>query len=298
LREKGLNVIGVDFMDLADGAIFSHVLMNPPFSHGAKHVLKAWNILWHGEICAVVNAETVRNPFSQERKELVQLIERYGEVEFIENAFLVEEAERKTSVEVALIWLGKEADIKKDIVGNLLEELQQDQNSAEGLAAGFRGEANIALPESVVENAVLVFNAAVKAMREEAFSAARAGYYQRLLGDTMAVRNGGTPESPASRINQVQSAIAEGYKDLKDRAWANVLRSTNVTSRLSSAAQRRIEAEFEQIKKLDFTVSNIYGFLCGLIEKQGEIQVDMAMDIFDLFTRYHSDNTVLPGLEE
>ena len=292
LREKGLNVIGLDFMDLADGAIYSHIIMNPPFAEGAKHVLKAWDVLWNGEISAIVNAETVRNPFSQERRDLVDMIEQYGEVEYIQDAFVVEEAERKTSVEVALIWLGKSANLQRDIIGNLLEELQQDQTTTDSLLEGLQREANIALPSTAIENAVLTFNAAVKSMRDSAFASARARYYTALLGYTMAVRNGGGTDRPNAPVCSVQREIAEGYKDLKDRAWANVLRSTNVTSRLSSAAQRRVESEFEEIKKLDFTVKNIYGFLCGLIDKQGEIQLDMACDVFDLFTRYHSDNTV------
>lgn len=292
LREKGLNVIGLDFMEMTDGAVYTQCVMNPPYLYGAKHVLKAWNILWDGEISALVNAETVKNPFSQERRDLVKLIEQHGEVEFIPDAFMVEEAERKTSVEVALIYLRKEADLKKDIVGDLLERLQEDKATAESLSSEFHHASNIAIPATVIENAVLIFNAAVQSMRESAFFAAREQYYATLLGETMAVRNGGFTEKKDSSVGTVQVLIANGYKELKDRAWTNVLRSTNVTSRLSSAAQRRIESEFEQIKKLDFTVSNIYGFLCGLIEKQGEIQVDMACDVFDLFTRYHSDNTV------
>lgn len=54
LREKGLTVVGLDFLQFGDGAIYSHIIMNPPFAEGAKHVLKAWNMLWDG-ICAIIN---------------------------------------------------------------------------------------------------------------------------------------------------------------------------------------------------------------------------------------------------
>lgn len=62
-------------------------------------------------------------------------------------------------------------------------------------------------------------------------------------------------------------------------------------SRLSSGAQKRVESEFEQLKKLEFTVSNVYGFLLGIIEGQGQIRIDMACDIFDQITRYHTENS-------
>lgn len=52
LQSKGLKVVGLDFMTFTSGAIYSHIIMNPPFAVGAKHVLKAWDILWDGEIVA------------------------------------------------------------------------------------------------------------------------------------------------------------------------------------------------------------------------------------------------------
>lgn len=39
LRERGATVVGHDFLAHASCAIYSHILMNPPFNQGAKHVL-------------------------------------------------------------------------------------------------------------------------------------------------------------------------------------------------------------------------------------------------------------------
>jgi len=90
----------------------------------------------------------------------------------------------------------------------------------------------------------------------------------------------------------VKRTLFKRYHDLKNRAWVSILRSTQVTSRLSSAAQKRLEADFETVKSLEFTVPNIYGFLQGIIDQQGDIQLAMICDVFDLITRYYSDNTV------
>ena len=293
LREKGFNVVGLDFLQFGDGSIYSHVLMNPPFAEGVKHVLKAWDMMWDGEIVAIINAETVRNLCSAERELLASLIERHGEVEFIEEAFAGPDAQRKTSVEVALVYLCKKADAQKDIFGTLFDDLRNDHATKSSLSRDFKEDLMPALPNTSIENAVLAFTAAARSMRDAVFAQSRASYYCALLGETMAVLNaGGTTAAKKSSVEGVQAALAEKYDELKDRAWTCILRSTNVTKHLSSAAQRRLESEFERIKKLEFTVSNIYGFLCGLMEKQGEIQIEMACDIFDSFTRYHSDNTV------
>lgn len=293
LKEHGFNVVGLDFMQFASASAYSHILMNPPFREGVRHVLKAWSLLWNGEIVAIINAESIKNPYSKERQMLVSLIDKHGEVEFIESAFAGPDARRPTEVEVALVYLRKEADYKLDIVGTILEDLRRDSTEDESLAKGFMEHQAVALPASVIENTVLAFNAAVKAMREEVFAEARAGYYAALLGDTMAVRNGDAGKSHKDNsIGQVQKTLMNRYIDLKDRAWSGILRSSNVTSRLSSNAQRHVESEFESIKKLEFTVSNIYGFLCGIVESQGEMQLQMACDIFDKFTLFHSENMV------
>ncbi|MDK9702511.1 MAG: DUF4942 domain-containing protein [Sulfuritalea sp.] len=293
LRAKDYDVVGVDFMQFSSGSIYSHVILNPPFANGAAHVLKAWDLVWDAEIVAIINAETVRNRCSKERQMLGNLIDQFGEVEFIADAFMVPDAERKTAVEVALVYLRKEANVAVDIVGDLLSDLNDDAETGAGLAGGYEEVHALALPNSFVENTVRAFKAAVRTMREAVFGEARAHYYATLLGDTMAVRNGdGGASKPDTSVKWVQGEIAKRYSLLKDRAWAGILRSTNVTSRLSSSAQQRVEKEFADIKKLEFTVPNIYGFLCGLVENRAAMQLEMACDVFDLITRYHSDNTV------
>ena len=293
LRENNLNVVGMDFLQFQSGAIYSHCIMNPPFNEGVKHVLKAWNILWDGEIVAIINAETIRNPFSAERKLLVNLIEQHGEVEFIEGAFSVEDAERRTAVDVALVRLCKQADVNNDIIGLVLDELKRDAMTSSGLSSGYREAHEVALPNSLIENSVAVFNAAVRVMREAVFAEARSQYYVRLLGDTMAARNGDAPKTDTvASVDYVRNEVGKRYDELKDRAWSGILRSSNVTSKLSSAAQKRVESAWQDIQKLEFTVPAIYGFLCGIVESRGQIQIQMCCDVFDLITKYHADNTV------
>jgi hypothetical protein len=161
------------------------------------------------------------------------------------------------------------------------------------LAEGYREMNELVLPNSFIENVVLTFNAAVRAMRESVYAEARAQHYSGLIGKTLTEMNGGIPaKQAASTLDFVRTELGSRYDKLKDQAWSNILRSTQVLSKLSSTAQRRLEAEFENIKHLEFSISNIQGFLLGLVESQGEIQLGMACDVFDQITRYYSDNTV------
>lgn len=294
LREAGCNIVGLDFMNFGSGSIYSHIVMNPPFAAGAAHVLKAWEILWDGEIVAIINADTLRNPHSQERKHLLKLIALHGEVEYVEGAFQVPDAERKAAVDVALVYLRKEADAQEEIYGDLLAEMREDASNEDSLARGYEKRQELALPNTTIENAVVCFKAAVRAMQESVRAEAKSNYYTSLLGDTMAVRNGnagkGIPQ--ADSIEFVKKRTGSAYEGLKDRAWTSILRSSNFTSKLSSKAQQRVEKEFESIKKLEFSTSNIYGFLLGIVESQGQIQIEMCCDVFDSIVKYHTENTV------
>jgi len=65
LNGKGVTILNDDFLSFtAQGYYFDLVVMNPPFSQGAQHLLHAWNIISEGEILCLLNAETIRNPYS------------------------------------------------------------------------------------------------------------------------------------------------------------------------------------------------------------------------------------------
>jgi hypothetical protein len=290
-------VIGLDFLQFSGSlAAYSHVLLNPPFNAGVHHVLKAWEGLYDGEIVALLNAETVKNPFSKERQRLVRLIEDCGDVEFVQDAFKGEGVEREADVEVAIVHLTKKADLQHDVIGDVLDTLQGDDLHDTGGAGAFAHMANnqeLAIPGDVIVMTERAFKAAVAAMRESVVSQARADYLSRLVGKTMAQRNGeAKDDKPEAMSKSIREGIAKGYDDLKDRAWSEVMRSTKVSSKLSSKAQQRLEADFGRIKCLDFSASNVYSFLIGLIESQGDMHLQMACDCFDEITKYHEDNAV------
>lgn len=104
LKGAGYRVVGDDFLTYTTMKQYDLIVMNPPFSNGDAHLMKALKMQQRhgGAVIALVNAETIRNPYTNLRKELVQLIENAGgTAEYIEHAFL--EAERQTEVEVALV---------------------------------------------------------------------------------------------------------------------------------------------------------------------------------------------------
>lgn len=75
--------------------------------------------------------------------------------------------------------------------------------------------------------------------------------------------------------------FSKRYEDLKRKAWAQIIRSTLLTDKLSNHARRKLEADAETIYALEFSISNVHGFLAGMIQSMGSIYTDMVLGLFD-----------------
>ena len=103
LKGKGYAVIHDDFLTFEPRYHYDLIIMNPPFDKGATHLLKALSIQEHGgRIICILNAETLRNPYTNERKVLVKKLEDLNaSITYRTDEFA--SAERITSVEIAVV---------------------------------------------------------------------------------------------------------------------------------------------------------------------------------------------------
>ena len=107
LQGKGYRIVADDFLSYVPDTRFNLILLNPPFSTGARHLLHAWDILQGGDIACLLNAETIRNVCTKERERLCAIIAENGSVEYLGPVFRT--ADNPTDVDVALVRLHKEA---------------------------------------------------------------------------------------------------------------------------------------------------------------------------------------------
>jgi hypothetical protein len=129
LKNKNLRVVWDNFLTFQPLTPYHTIIMNPPFKAGAKHLLHAINILADGgQIVAILNAETIKNPFCRERQELIKRLESGAEyrVEYVENAF------DGVNVETALIYYRKPENpnnsVTFDNFKNIFEEEYSNEN--------------------------------------------------------------------------------------------------------------------------------------------------------------------------
>ena len=147
LKNKGYRVVANDFLTYHTYKQYDLIIMNPPFDNGEKHLLKA--LEFNTNIICLLNAETLKNAYSNERKSLVRKLNELGaSIEYLENEFY--DAERKTAVEIALIKIQQQEDENIGIIIDNLEkdEIYKDEESLNSLNQLVSAD----LVEQIVEN--------------------------------------------------------------------------------------------------------------------------------------------------
>ena len=107
---KGLNfpVVCDDFLYFNTFTKYDLIFMNPPFANAEDHLMKAIKIQekYGGRIICILNAETIRNTYTLKRQELkAKLYELNAEIKYYSDAFNAPDSERKSAVEIAVIWI-------------------------------------------------------------------------------------------------------------------------------------------------------------------------------------------------
>lgn len=129
LLGQGHRLVCDDFLRYKPFVRYDLIVMNPPFAEGDKHLLHALDLLADGgQLVAICNAETLRNPFSRTRIELARRLETLdADVEYMPGAFTAGSgADRTAEVEIAMITAKKS---ERDEVGRsrIWDELEQAQ---------------------------------------------------------------------------------------------------------------------------------------------------------------------------
>ena len=128
LTGKGYRLVWDNFLTYQTAKRYDLIVMNPPFSYGDEHLLKALKMQKDGGmILCILNAETLKNPWSLRRKELQQKLKLYqADISFLTSPF--HNAERSTEVDVAVVKVCIPQKKRKSI---FFEELRDAQSVPE-----------------------------------------------------------------------------------------------------------------------------------------------------------------------
>lgn len=283
LQGKGYRLIDSDFLKYEGDTQFDLILMNPPFSNGDEHLLKAWSIIENGDIVCLLNAETIKNPFTERRKLLIKIIEdSKGSVEYIQNGFT--DAERKTSVEVALVRLTKVTETSKFDFDFKNVSSEKGFNLTEDTIRD--------LPETldIVGNMIIQFEETKKYFIEYLkVSEALKFYCKPIINFEQSEYR-----SIMDIIEKLKGTKREKFNEFTDNIrsdmWRIVINKLGMERYMTQSVRKNFESFTSKQGAMQFTKENISHLIQMLIMNGSTILEKAIVEVFDSMTSYYKEN--------
>jgi len=280
LKGHNYRVVHDDFLSYHTRKAYDLIVMNPPFSDGDKHLMKALEIQQYGgQIRCLLNAETLRNPYTNLRKALVKrLDELNADIEYMSGEF--ESAERKTSVEIALVKVDIPNMLPNSIILDSLEKAKQADEpeyepSAVALGDFFR---------AIVDQYRFEVDAGVRLIRE----------YTALLPYTQDTVRKESYKQPILELKirgdkYGRHGLVNGYiRAVRYKFWEALFKSPEFTKRLTNNLQTELSNRVDSLADYEFSFCNIRDIQLQLSQQMVAGVEDTILKQFDEFSHKHS----------
>lgn len=282
LKHQGGNVIADDYLRLKTFKRYDLIVMNPPFSEGVKHLLKAVEMQkYGGQIVCLLNAETINNPYTLERKALLDQIEKYGAtVTDFGNCFAT--AERPTDAQIFCVYFNIPKGFQSDILDGLEQakkhEAAQEQECTE-------------ISTEVDE----YINAILGQYQRECEAGLRLINEFRAIGKVTLTSFDETDISrePILKL-QVKGKDRGGESEnrfleaVRYKYWSTFFNRPSIRRRMTGAMQNEFLSQLDRLKYIEFNLKNIAEIKLRLSQSTVESVEKAIMDLFHEFARDHS----------
>ena len=275
LKDKGLRVVHDDFLTYNTQKRYSLIVMNPPFDDAARHILKAISLLRpEGRLVALCNAETLRNPYTNDRNLLIRTLGD-AQIEYLSGEFLA--AERKTDVEIAMIkYKAPASDLNDSLI---LERLKPGHKYVD------------MAPE---ESAALSKSDFVEAIIDRYNYEVESGIH--LIQEWRAVEHmlkGDKENSYASMslsFGRGESSESEWVKLVRHKYWSMLFTAPQFMDQLTSNLRESLYNRVKELEDYEFSYFNIKEIMIQMNAHVCDGVESTIMKLFDDWTRkYHWD---------
>lgn len=288
LRAKNYDVVGHDWLEYNGTSYYDAIVMNPPFSRGAAHLLKAWDFLHNGEIVCLLNEETLLSPHTEERRRLLAIIEsNFGEIDWLGPCF--DDAERKTDVRVAMVYLKKVA--TDDSADMWASEVTQEKADGVNLS---EATPNMPALRDKLGNMEHWYNMANTHWMEGIAHLRKARLYmnQNKVSDyANGNRDADFKTIAGMAIDNVFTSRAEFLRRHRRLAWTSVFQQMEFHKWLDSKQQERFMRDIERDSSVPFTADNIKSTLENVFLQRKKLFDESVARVFDELTSHHAGNT-------
>ena len=288
-RELNANVrlVHDDFLTFKTRKPYGCIVANFPFSEGDKHLNQALDLLevHGGELRCLVNAETLRNPYTTLRRALsLRLASLNAEIDYLTGEF--ESAERKTSVEVALIKAKVEP---PEAFSFILDGLKKSA-PVEIETAPVTDIASSNFLESVVAQFDFECSAGIRLLTEyyalaphilDRLPSPVSGhdYSKPLLSIQVDERS--SRDSLAGDVNAYLRGVRHKY-------WEGLIQNPIFNGQCTSNILKELSAKLTELKDYDFTLFNIAELQKDILAKLSKGVEEAILALFDKCSRQHS----------
>lgn len=276
LKGKEFRVVHNDFLTFNTQKRYDLIIMNPPFSLGDKHLLKALDIQQNGGgIICILNAETIKNPYSNIRKDLVRkLRELNASIEYLQSTF--SNAEHSTDVEIALI---KVYIPKKETDSYIFEKLRKEKNIDEAKQVEHQELIEDDYIKEIIDRYNIEINAGIELINE--YNAMK----PFILKEINLNREEATPilKLCINSYNNTEEITINNYiKEIRGKYWKALFSNPKFIGKLTSNLQSEYYNQIGELRNYDFSLYNIYTI-------KAEIQQDIIKGV---------ESTILKLFEE
>lgn len=296
LQQKNYRLVADDFLRFVPDTCFDLILMNPPFENGDDHLLHAWEILHHGDIACLLNAETIRNPYSAARKRLAKIIEANGSVEDLGRCFST--AERRTDVEVVLVRLHKE-DTADEFKINLDAFSSDDLPNFGEMASDGKAIEQSSRLDAFIRSWDMAKRAAVEYIKAREVLQLYMGCF--LQGGNTDQKNFQSSNVITALNKQLDDNIRkpghmyDAYNTFvgqaKKAAWDMIFREIGLARYMTRGLREKLDRFRETQGSFAITKDNIQTLFNYIILNLSSIMDEAVVEVYDKFTRYHKGNT-------
>lgn len=274
LTGKGYTVVHDDFLSFRTHKQYDLIVMNPPFSNGDAHLWKALELVKHGgTVICILNAETLRNPYTNLRRVLSQKLEDYSaNIDYLTDQFT--QAERKTNVEIAVVKVtvpeAKHSFILDGLEGKSYDDVEYECQELVG--GDFIAQA-VTMYEKELSAGIQLINE-YKALLPKIQSAFNDKYSRPLL-EMKVYRTGNC------NVNDFVEAVRLKY-------WDTLFRNKKFNGMLTSNLQDMLYDKVHELKAYDFSVHNILKIQRELSMMMGQGIEDTIVALFDKLSGDHA----------
>ena len=297
LAGEGYNVVWDDFLTYETYKEYDYIIMNPPFSNGVDHVLKAIelaeNQLSDCEIYAILNKQTIDNAYTDKRQELLRELDEYGaDIEYVSEAFT--QSERKTDVEVALIRLKiRQPDEGKTLYETIIDNVAgggEERKELETSLSTFVKSNEVAEKLNEIERLVSEYEKACQ-LAEKSFKAARAkqSFYSYIGKVNEREGDISSELSHVITFDKIYTAedLNEELAKLRRGYWSLILDTREFKKLLTSEGIQKLNRQISLTKNMEINYANIRMLLTAIYANRDDMLIDSIVNIFKRITQHH-----------